>query len=48
MLHRLNFFASVKRFITSLLYFFVVINILLLHRFPDLPPLPERLNNKKD
>jgi hypothetical protein len=36
----LQFFASVKRFIASLLYFFAVINVLSLHRFPDLPPLP--------
>jgi hypothetical protein len=37
---RFNFFAGVKRFISSLLKFFAVINVLLLHRFPNLPPVP--------
>jgi hypothetical protein len=40
MLHHFNFFASVKRFIASLLEFFAAINVLSLHRFPNLPPLP--------
>jgi hypothetical protein len=36
----LQFLASVKHFITSLLKFFAVINVSSLHRFPNLPPLP--------
>jgi hypothetical protein len=36
----LQFFASVKRFIASLLKFFALINVLLLHRFLNLPQLP--------
>jgi hypothetical protein len=35
--YRFNFFANIKRFITSLLYFFAIINVVLLHRFPNLP-----------
>jgi hypothetical protein len=46
MLCRFNFFASVKRFIASLLKFFVVITFLLLQYFPNLPQLPECFNEK--
>jgi hypothetical protein len=41
MLHRFNFFASIKRFTASpLALIFAVINVSSLHRFPNLPPLP--------
>jgi hypothetical protein len=33
----LQFFASIKRFITSLRLFFAVVNVSLLHHFPNLP-----------
>jgi hypothetical protein len=45
-LHRFSFFASVKSFIASLLQFFAIINNSSLHRFPNLPPLPYRFNEK--
>jgi hypothetical protein len=46
LLHRFNFFTSIKCFIVALLQLlqlFAIINVISLHRFTNLSLLPERL-----